>query len=125
LADAYRDASVFLFTSLQDTSGNVVLEAMANGLPVVALNHQGVAEMMDATCAVPVPIGPRPLVVEDLARALLALRDDDLRERLSAGATARARQFTWERKGDLLRDLYGFDRASATERRPAWPIHES
>jgi glycosyltransferase involved in cell wall biosynthesis len=35
LADAYRAADVFYFPSVTDTFGNVLLEAMASGLPLV------------------------------------------------------------------------------------------
>ena len=46
----------FVFTSLRDTSGNVVLEAMAVGLPVIAFRHHGVAEMTTDQTALRVPI---------------------------------------------------------------------
>ncbi|MEQ1689728.1 MAG: glycosyltransferase family 1 protein [Gemmatimonas sp.] len=36
LSEAYASADVFLFPSVTDTFGNVLLEAMASGLPVVA-----------------------------------------------------------------------------------------
>jgi len=42
-----EQVNAFLFTSVRDTSGNVVLEALSRGLPVLALNHQGVLEMCD------------------------------------------------------------------------------
>lgn len=42
----YDVADVFIFTSLRDTSGNVVLEAMSHGLPVIALDHHGVGEIV-------------------------------------------------------------------------------
>jgi glycosyltransferase involved in cell wall biosynthesis len=38
-------ASILLFTSLRDAFGAQVLEALGRGLPVVALNHQGIADM--------------------------------------------------------------------------------
>ena len=38
---AYARADVFAFTSLRDTTGCVVVEALSNGLPVVCLDHQG------------------------------------------------------------------------------------
>lgn len=44
--DLYDSADVFVFTSLRDTSGNVVLEAMSHGLPVIAINHHGVGEIV-------------------------------------------------------------------------------
>ncbi len=44
----YDSSDLFIFTSLRDTSGNVVLEAMSHGLPVIALNHHGVGEIV--TC---------------------------------------------------------------------------
>jgi glycosyltransferase involved in cell wall biosynthesis len=42
--------TALIFTSVRDTSGNVVLEAMAQGLPVIAFNHQGIPEMLDNSC---------------------------------------------------------------------------
>jgi glycosyltransferase involved in cell wall biosynthesis len=47
---ALGEHSALLFSSVRDTSGNVVLEAMSRGLPVIAFNHQGIPEMLDDSC---------------------------------------------------------------------------
>lgn len=46
LADGYNAMDVFVFASLSETQGMVLAEAMAAGLPVVALNAAGVREVM-------------------------------------------------------------------------------
>jgi 1,2-diacylglycerol 3-alpha-glucosyltransferase len=46
LADAYNAMDVFAFASFSETQGMVLAEAMAAGLPVVALNASGVREVM-------------------------------------------------------------------------------
>lgn len=44
LANAYAAADIFVFPAANETLGNVVLEAMASGLPVIAPNSGGVLE---------------------------------------------------------------------------------
>ncbi len=48
LARAYADADLFLFCSQTDTFGQVVLEAQASGLPVVAVAAGGPAELIES-----------------------------------------------------------------------------
>lgn len=46
LADAYRAMDVFVFSSFSETQGMVLAEAMAAGVPVIALDAAGVREVM-------------------------------------------------------------------------------
>ncbi|MCE8003066.1 glycosyltransferase family 4 protein [Billgrantia ethanolica] len=48
LARHYASADMFLFPSLSETWGNVVPEAMASGLAVVAYRHAAAAELIDS-----------------------------------------------------------------------------
>jgi len=47
LVDVYSSADLFVFASLTETQGLVLLEAMAAGLPVAAVRAPGVQEMVD------------------------------------------------------------------------------
>lgn len=47
LADAYHAMDLFAFASLSETQGMVLAEAMAAGLPVVALDAPGAREVVD------------------------------------------------------------------------------
>lgn len=104
----YADADVFVFTSIRDTSGNVLLEAMAAGVPVVTLAWAGAPEIVSPDCGILIPPSSPEQVVRDLAAALERLAaDPDLRQRLGEAAQRRIRKlFTWERLTERMNALY-------------------
>ena len=98
LASFYSDHDVFVFPSLHDSGGLVVIEAMANYLPVICLDLGGPATSVNNHCGIVVEtIGKNPGdVVDGLYRAMKEIvLDTEKRERLSRGAYERAKEFTW------------------------------
>jgi glycosyltransferase involved in cell wall biosynthesis len=65
----YRSADILLFTSIQDNLPNVVLEAMACGLPVVAHDLPGVRDLLgeNHSTGIIVPVGDPKQGAEALA----------------------------------------------------------
>ena len=104
LADTYASAGVFCFPSTTDTFGQVLLEAGASALPVVAVAAGGAIELVrpGVTGLLVDPDDP-----EAFAAALLELAvSEDLRHRLQAGGRQAALQRTWERSLLELGETY-------------------
>ena len=93
LAAAYASADVFVFPSLTDTFGNVVLEAHASGLPAIVADRGGPPEIVSSHgSGLVTEAGP-----DALAAAMRRLRDDaELRNTLRERALAKARDSRWE-----------------------------
>ncbi|MET4290137.1 glycosyltransferase involved in cell wall biosynthesis [Bradyrhizobium sp. LB8.2] len=70
------NADIFLFTSVQDTSGNVLLEAMRNALPIVALDHQGARAILSKRGGKLVSIDTYRKTVESISHAIVELALD-------------------------------------------------
>lgn len=102
LFQRYSAAHVFLFPSLHDSGGNVVLEALAAGLPVVCLDLGGPSCFANGDTGVVVRTSDapdEPMLVSRLADAVSSVVSSPQRWRqLHEGALARARQLTWERQ---------------------------
>lgn len=95
LARAYASADLFAFPSDTETFGNVVLEAMASGLPVVGVDRGGVRDSI-----LPGQTGwlTPPGQVEPFAEALLGLVEDRyLRVRMGARGRTEAEGRSWPR----------------------------
>lgn len=106
--EAFLGSDVFIFTSVRDTSGGVNLEAMACGLPVICIAHQGVGDITTDTCAIRVAPGGISQTIASLADAVRRMADDPERRHLMGReASRRARSdFSWDAKFDRMVEYY-------------------
>ncbi len=104
LARAYAEADIFLFPSATDTFGQVILEAQASGLAVVAVAEGGPLSLIDDGITGLL----RPAEADALASAVVELAGaPERRAALADAAVRKARMRTWERTLELLADGYG------------------
>lgn len=98
LKEIYAKHDVFLFPSLHDSAGAVVLEALAHGLPVVCLDLGGPAVSVNNSCGrLARTSGCSPDdVVNNLYLGLREVCEDSrLHGELSRGAVLRAKEYLW------------------------------
>ncbi|WP_404368747.1 glycosyltransferase family 4 protein [Marinobacter sp.] len=103
LARHYASSDVFLFPSKTDTYGNVVLEAMASGLGVVAFNDAAASEHLRHE-----ENGMAPELGEDegfIQSALKLLEQPTLLSRIRAGARLDALDLQWSHIIDQFAEL--------------------
>jgi glycosyltransferase involved in cell wall biosynthesis len=99
LAVAYASADAFLFCSVTDTYGQVILEAGASGLPVIAIAEGGPAALVENRHT---GLLCRP-DVDHVAGAILQLAaSPELRARLGSAGARGARARSWERSMSQL-----------------------
>jgi 1,2-diacylglycerol 3-alpha-glucosyltransferase len=104
LTSAYKAADVFVFASTTETQGMVVLEAMAAGLPVVAVDAAGVRDIVvNGVNGCLAPEGDLEGFIENVLRVL---GDESLRETLRQGALAQARQLSLASTTRKVEELY-------------------
>lgn len=103
-----KQCHVMCITSIHEGgTSTVTLEALQNGLPIVALNHCGFATVIDETCGLKLPVQSQKKISAQLAMVLDKLaEDEELRMRLARGAVERGKMFTWDAKMQVLNQVY-------------------
>jgi UDP-glucose:(heptosyl)LPS alpha-1,3-glucosyltransferase len=100
----YAAADMFVFPTIYEPFGNVHLEAMASGLPVITTSLSGASEIIeDGKDGFVVP-APEDKV--KIARAITTLLDKSRRDEMSANARKKAGEFTFRRHIDETMDMY-------------------
>ncbi|UNU41753.1 glycosyltransferase family 1 protein [Sphingopyxis sp. YF1] len=104
LARALASCDLFFNPSVTETFGNVTLEAMACGLPVVAARATGSASIVkDRVTGYLVPPGSITGFADHLQRYC---QDDGLRREHGAAALAESHQYQWDAINQTVADTY-------------------
>jgi len=103
----YQEADIFLFTSLRDSSGAVLAEALASGLPIITLNHQGAGAIVPAEAGVKVEVKDPDETVRALAEGMRRLiTHPELCKAMSNAARAHAQSMSWVRHAETMSEWY-------------------
>lgn len=115
LVDAYAAMDVFAFSSQSETQGMVLAEAMAAGVPAVALDGPGVREIVDGANG---RLLAGEASDEEFAAALADVTADrKLLQQLGEAARRTAGEFSIQKCADRVLEVYeGLVRDSAPER---------
>jgi glycosyltransferase involved in cell wall biosynthesis len=106
----YRGHDLFIFPSLHDSSGGVVLEALSFGLPVVCLDLGGPKQIVSSDAGIVVSTAGRTTGQVAVAMAdeiFEALKSPSRLSNLSLGATACAGRFLLSDRVSKFYDLAG------------------
>ncbi len=90
MASYYQSGDIFIFASLTETQGLVAVEAMAAGLPVVAVRASGIEDM--------VKNGQDGILTDNIEdnfaeNAIKLIEDAELRKKMSANAKINSQEF--------------------------------
>jgi len=99
----YRAANLFLFSSFSEVQPTVITEAMAAGLPIVAIKASGIKDaVIDGENGILTPNG-----IEEFSKKVLKLIDNnELRKKISEKAEKMAKNFSAENAAKKLFNLY-------------------
>lgn len=101
LNNFYHQADIFVFASSCENMPNILLEAMAAGIPIACSNHGPMPEILGDAGVYFDPEQP-----DEIAAAIQSLIEDvSLREHCAWSAYERAQQYSWER---CARETFSF-----------------
>lgn len=105
---AYLENDALLFTSVRDTSGVQLLEAMAAGLPVITLDLHGARDLVSADTGIKVPVSTPDEVVRGLAEAVdqFAAMSVDQKTAMSHACKDFAHANTWACRAAMAENIY-------------------
>jgi glycosyltransferase involved in cell wall biosynthesis len=102
LPEIFNLAEFYLYTSLRESFGIPLLEAMACGCPVITSNTSSMPEVAESAALLTDPNKP-----EEIAAAMLQLlNSDELKKSLSEKGLSRAQMFSWKNAATQMHEIY-------------------
>jgi glycosyltransferase involved in cell wall biosynthesis len=108
IAEYYSNADLFVFPSLAEAGGNVVIEAMAAGCPVLAANWGGPSEVVTTDSGYLIDPRHPDYLIDRISKIIASLADckDALHSKRIESRKIIERRFDWTKKGEVMREWY-------------------
>lgn len=107
MGEEYRQADVLIFPSLRESSGAVLIEAMAKGLPIITINKFGGATILDDKTGWLYDGDTREAYIENLKNAIIeCIQNPEEVKRKGENARKQAEKLTWEEKVKEYQAIY-------------------
>jgi glycosyltransferase involved in cell wall biosynthesis len=107
MQELFYRADALLFTSLRDSFGSVALEAMAQALPVLTLDHQGVGELVPHEAGIKIPVTTPNETIAALADGIRQMAEmPEARRRMGENGWHFARKNTWPYRAEQMSQWY-------------------
>lgn len=102
-----QTSDVFLFTSVAEGTPHVVLEAVANRLPVICFDTCGQGDVVNNDVGIKIPLSTPNQSVKDFAEKIEYLYSHrEVLAQMSENCKQRAEELSWERKAEQMVELY-------------------
>lgn len=105
--EVMRRTDLFLFTSVNEETSTVVMEAISNSLPVLCFDCCGMSAVITDDVGIKIPLTTPEQSVDDFADTINHLyHHRELLTSMSANCKLRAEELSWERKAQQMMELY-------------------
>lgn len=92
-----KEADIFIHTSIREGTPNVIMEALANGLPVICHDAFGMSIAINDKCGIKIPFNSPEESIKGFSEAIeRLLLNPLLLNKLKDGARERAVQLSWD-----------------------------
>ena len=107
VTEEMRKADMLLFTSVNEDTSTVVLEAISNRLPILCFDACGMAAVVNNDIGYKIPLTNSEQSVKDFAEKIEYLSDhrEQLAE-MSVNCIARQEELSWQHKAEYVAGLY-------------------
>lgn len=107
IIEAMKRAHIFLFTSINEDTSTVVLEAVSNQLPVVCFDTCGMKYVINEKVGKKIALSNPKQSISDFAKTLNILESNrTLLKEMSKNCKERQQELSWNRKAQEILKLY-------------------
>lgn len=102
-----QESDVFLFTSIDEGTPHVILEAIQNNLPIVCFDTCGQGDVVNDSVGIKIPLSNSKQSPSDFARAISSLINDRKRlHQMRQNCLQRQKEMSWDAKMQKVVSIY-------------------